>query len=70
MTAAELAETWAERDRRYATRRYGGVMIALSDDEVRSIKCWRHREADDLPSDERSLALVLLQRWMSPYAAG
>lgn len=66
MTAIEIV--WAERDRRYATRRYGGVMVALSDNEVKAIKHWRRREIDELPPDERSIAWGRLQNWVPPLS--
>lgn len=69
MTANELIEAWAARDRRYAgTAHYQRRLFVptLTASAEGAIREYRMREVDGLPPGERARAWGVLRAWMPP----
>lgn len=69
MTAGDLLNTWAARDRRYAHRRVNHIAQPLSQDEQWCVRYLRRMEAEDLTGEARLGALALVSTWYPPLVA-
>lgn len=59
-----LVKLWAERDRRYVTRRLGSPLLTLT--QERTVRAWRWHEAMQMDPAERGPALRATLVWTMP----
>jgi hypothetical protein len=61
-----LAQKWNERDDRYSSRRFAGMLMPLSDEEKAAIRWYRLKEAAEFDGEERERLVRLVSQWTPP----